>query len=100
MTLEKRFRTPKFSSPRAGIDPGTSSTRGKCITTELPRFIVNCVNLIRLFLVCFPLVVEVLGLSLFCCTLLCVLSSFAIILKRKRELDDLLLLSYGLVDVL
>ena len=31
-------RTPKFSSPRAGIEPGTSSTRGKCLTTELPRF--------------------------------------------------------------
>ena len=27
--------------------------------------------------------------------LLCVLSSFAIILKRKRELDAFLLLSYG-----
>ena len=46
-------------------------------------------------LVCFPLVVEVLRLSLFCCALLCVLSSFAIILKRKRELVALLLLSYG-----
>ena len=48
----------------------------------------------------FPLVVEVLCLSLFCCALLCVLSSFAIILKRKRErerekdLVALLLLSY------
>ena len=33
MTLEKatkRVRTPKFSSPRAGIEPGTSRTRGKC----------------------------------------------------------------------
>ena len=40
-------------------------------------------------------------LSLFCYALLCVLSSFAIILKRKRELVDLLLLSYGcLVTVL
>ena len=46
-------------------------------------------------LVCFPLVVEVLCLSLFCCTLLCVFSSFVIILKRKRELVDLL----GLVTV-
>ena len=44
---------------------------------------------------CFPLVVGVLCLSLFCCALLCVLSSFAIILKRKRELAALLLLSYG-----
>ena len=30
----------------------------------------------------------VLCLSLFCCALLCVLSSFAITLKRKRELVD------------
>ena len=37
----------------------------------------------------------VLCLSLFCCALLCVLSSFAIILKRKRGLVALLLLSYG-----
>ena len=34
-------------------------------------------------------------LSLFCCALLCVLSSFAIILRRERELVALLLLSYG-----
>ena len=33
-------------------------------------------------------------LSLFCYALLYVHSSFAIILKRKRKLDDLLLLSY------
>ena len=45
-------------------------------------------------LVCFPLVVGVLCLSLFCCALLCVLSSFAIILKRKRGLYALILLSY------
>ena len=42
----------------------------------------------------FLLLVEVLSLSLFCYALLCVLSSFAIILKRKRELVALLLLSY------
>ena len=41
----------------------------------------------------FPLFVEVLCLSLFCYALLCVHSSFAIILKRKRKLVDLLLLS-------
>ena len=41
-------------------------------------------------LVCFPLVVGVLCLYLFC-----VLSSFAIILKRKRELIASLLLSNG-----
>ena len=42
----------------------------------------------------FPLFVGVLYLSLFCYALLCVLSSFAIILKRKRKLVALLLLSY------
>ena len=47
------------------------------------------------FLVCFPLVVGVLCLSLFCCALLHVFSSFAIILKKTRELVALLLLSYG-----
>ena len=36
----------------------------------------------------------VLGLSLFCHALPCVHSSFAIILKRKRKLVALLLLSY------
>ena len=41
-------------------------------------------------LVCFPLVVGILRLSLFCCALLCVLSGFAIILKRKRELLTLI----------
>ena len=47
-------------------------------------------------LVCFPLVMGVLYLSLFCCPLLYVLSSFTIILRRKRELFlFLLLLSYG-----
>ena len=46
------------------------------------------------FLVCFPLVVGVPCLTLFCCALICVFSSFAIILKRKRELVALLLLSY------
>ena len=43
----------------------------------------------------FPLYVGVLCLSLFWYALLCVLSSFAIILKRKIELVALLLLSYG-----
>ena len=42
----------------------------------------------------FPLFVGVLGLSLLCYALLCVHSSFAIILKRKRKLVALLLLSY------
>ena len=45
----------------------------------------------------FPLYVGVLCtcLSLFWYALFCVLSSFAIILERKRELVALLLLSYG-----
>ena len=42
----------------------------------------------------FPLFVGVLCLSLFCYALVCVHSSFAIILKRKRKLVALLLLSY------
>ena len=42
----------------------------------------------------FPLFVGVLCLSLFWYTLLCVHSSFAIILKWKRKLVALLLLSY------
>ena len=45
----------------------------------------------------FALFVGVLGLSLFCYALLCVNSSFAIILKRKRKLVALLLLSYGCI---
>ena len=43
----------------------------------------------------FTLFVGVLCLSLFCSELLCVHSSFAIILKRKRKLVALLLLSYN-----
>ena len=42
----------------------------------------------------FPLFVGVLCLALFCYALLCVHFSFAIILKRKRKLVALLLLSY------
>ena len=42
----------------------------------------------------FPLFVGVPCLSLFCYALLCVHSSFAIILRRKRKLVALLLLSY------
>ena len=45
----------------------------------------------------FPLFVRVLCLSLFSYALLCVHSSFAIILKRKRKLVVLLLLSYRCV---
>ena len=42
----------------------------------------------------FPLFVGDLCLSLFCYALLCVHSSFAIILKRKRKLVALLSLTY------
>ena len=50
-------------------------------------------------LVCFPLALGVLCLSLFCYALRCVFSGFAIILKIIRELVTLRLLSYGcLVD--
>ena len=52
-----------------------------------------CVTSVVADLVFFPLVVGV--LCLFCSALLYVLSNFAIILKRKRELVALSLLSYG-----
>ena len=42
----------------------------------------------------FPLFVGVLCLSLYCYALLCIRSSFAIILKRKGKVVALLLLSY------
>ena len=48
----------------------------------------------------FPLFVGVLCLSLFCYALLCVHSSFAIILKSKRKLVALLLLSYRCSDTI
>ena len=50
--------------------------------------------LLNYCLMYFPLFVGVLCLSLFCYALLWVHSSFAIILKRKRKLVALLLLSY------
>ena len=55
------------------------------------------VVVLMLFMYCcmyFTLFVGVLCLPLFWYALLCVLSSFAIILKRKRELVALHLLSY------
>ena len=48
----------------------------------------------------FPLFVVVLCLSLFCYAILCVHSSFAIILRRKGKLVALLLLSYRCIVVL
>ena len=50
---------------------------------------------VDLLLNVFPIVCGVICLSLFWYALLCVISSLAIILKRKRELAALLLLSYG-----
>ena len=47
-----------------------------------------------LLILYFPSFVGVMCLSLFCYALLCVHSSFAIILERKRKLVALLLLSY------
>ena len=52
-------------------------------------FLLNCC------LMCFPLVVGVLCLSLFCSAFPFRTLSFAIILKKKRELVALLLLSDG-----
>ena len=46
------------------------------------------------------LFVGVLCLFLFCYALVCVHSSFAITLKRKRKLDALLLLSYRYIDTI
>ena len=48
----------------------------------------------------FLLFVGVLCLSLFCYALLCVHSSFAIILKRKRKLVAFLLLPYSCIVIL
>ena len=47
------------------------------------------------FMVCFPLVVGIPCLSLFCCASICVSSIFSIILTGKGERVALLLLSYG-----
>ena len=41
----------------------------------------------------------ILCLSLFCYALLCVHSSFAVIIKRKRELVDFLLLYYRCIMI-
>ena len=48
----------------------------------------------------FPLFLGVLCLSLFCYALLCVQSSFAIILERRRKLVALLVLSYRCIVTL
>ena len=61
--------------------------------TAVPSKAVVLLLLIS-YLMYFPLFVGVLCLSLFRCALLCVNSSLAIILKRKRKLVALLLLTY------
>ena len=65
-----------------------------CIGTSLCAEAVVLLLLIYC-LIYFPLFVGVLCLSLVWYSLLCVLYSFAIILKGKRDLDALILLSYG-----
>ena len=42
MTLEIAVWRPQFSSPRSGIEPGTSSTRGKCMDDQSK--LINYVN--------------------------------------------------------
>ena len=67
------------------------------IPIEVPLGTVSNITVLLLLIYClmyFPLFVEVLCLYLFCYALLCVYPSFAIILKRKRKLVALLLLSY------
>ena len=56
--------------------------------------VMSVLLLLNYCLMYFSLLVRVLCLSLFCYALLCVHSSFAIILKKKRKLVALLLLSY------
>ena len=66
----------------------------------MDKAVVSSTAVVLLLICClmyFPLFVAVLYLSLFCYALLYVLSSFAIILKRKRELVALLSLSYGCI---
>ena len=38
MTLEKECSDTEIHLAARGIEPGASSTRGKCLTTELRRF--------------------------------------------------------------
>ena len=64
-------------------------TKGEILLT-VPR---RCFFFVSCFLVC-SLQPCVLCLSVFCYALLCVHSSFALILKRRRKLIALLLLSY------
>ena len=90
------------------MGPGRGRTRDPCICSQTRiccqtryrlHYAARCSKEVVLLLLIycsmyFPLFVGVLCLSLFCYALLCVHSSFAIILKRKRKLVALLLLSY------
>ena len=74
-----------------------SLSQVKYSTTELLRSLCSKAVVLLLLIYClmyFPVFVDVLCLSLFCYALLCVHSGFAIILKGKRKLVALLLLSY------
>ena len=68
--------------------PSTLRVVYKTVTSSLISIVVD------LFFYVFPIVCGGSALSLFWYALLCVLSSFAIILKRKRELVASLLLYY------
>ena len=79
------------------LERAASPSRVKYSITEPLRSLCSKAVVLLLLIYCliyFPLFVDVLCLSLFCYALLCVYSSFAIILKEKRKLVALLLLSY------
>ena len=80
--LRRRFRTIKMH-----LTPPPPATEAAVSFKAVVLLLLIC------SFVCFPLVVGV--LSLLCCALLYVLSSFATLLKRKRELVALPLLSNG-----
>ena len=75
------------------FETNSSHVRGIC--TSSSQFYGGGSAVVDLLFMYFPLFVGALCMSLFCYAYFCVLSSLAIILKRKRELVALLLLSYG-----
>ena len=91
---------------------GYSSMRYLCYGTDFQMILENVQILINLRVLFFhggsvvvvllfnvlPIVCGLMCLSLFWYVLLCVISSLAIIFKRKRELAALLLLSYGCLE--
>ena len=80
------LNNPRFSASKMHLSRSVAlvAVRSKVVVLLL---LIYC-------LMYFPLFVGVLCLSMFCYSLLCVRSSFAIILKRKKKLVALLLLSY------